>query len=549
MNEIKHIHLGRQQFTIAVDAHTSLRHYLDDIAKQAGAMSSDVVAEVELRMAELLIERGCGGEKVVLLQDIDFLKAQLGEPSDFKDDSADADEVEEKPQQTPKRLYRDTEHGLVAGVAAGLANFLGIDPLIVRLAFVLVTFAGGSSFLIYILLWLLVPEAKTASDKLSMRGKRVTVDNLKDMIDSADVPGAARRAQHALQRVLAIVGKTVLAIAGSLLTIVSSLALLFVMIIATNILISGAKVAGEVVFPFGGHEIVAFSTGVAAIAIALLLLILTGIAMIRRHWQLPAWGTAALVGLFFVAATFGTAFAADVVPSVTDRVKGLQHQTTSELAPFSSADFNGKDTRFSFVSDQQYYIEYHYLGSVDMSSVDTKVEGMVLKVNTDNVVFKDSCSFMCVYSDSELRIVVHAPTLENVKVNGEDATFTSSKVLNQKQMVVDVGTDAWVTITNIDAQAVKLKAEASGPRHIEMTLGSEVTDDFNGISLFDDGTVTVRGAKQVAVETQSHCDESNPFIFLRDTAGATVNGRAVSPKSFDTDPIMSFEEANCVDSN
>jgi len=76
MNSVQSIHLGRQPFNISVEAHRSLKNYLAGIEKQIG--DSEVVGEVELRMSELLTERGISGEKVILPKDVDYLKQQLG---------------------------------------------------------------------------------------------------------------------------------------------------------------------------------------------------------------------------------------------------------------------------------------------------------------------------------------------------------------------------------------------------------------------------------------------------------------------------------------
>src|ERR1700754_481013 len=86
MNEVKHIHIGRQQFTVSVEAYKELKEYLAAITKKAGDSGADVAEEVELRMAELLIGRGITSEKVIVASDVQFLKAQLGEPSDFSED-------------------------------------------------------------------------------------------------------------------------------------------------------------------------------------------------------------------------------------------------------------------------------------------------------------------------------------------------------------------------------------------------------------------------------------------------------------------------------
>ncbi|HUB94258.1 MAG TPA: PspC domain-containing protein, partial [Verrucomicrobiae bacterium] len=179
MNEVTKIHLGRQAFTISVDASRELKTYLNAIKKHVSDES--VLGEVELRMAELLHEHGVRGEQVVLLADVDFLKQQLGNPEDF----ADEDEAKKAPeaQTESKRLFRDTSNAMIAGVAAGLASYFGLDVLIIRLLFVVATFTGGWGILIYILLWLLVPEAKTSSERLQMAGKPVTIGSLKEVVE------------------------------------------------------------------------------------------------------------------------------------------------------------------------------------------------------------------------------------------------------------------------------------------------------------------------------------------------------------------------------
>ena len=189
MNEVTKIHLGRQAFTISVDAHHELKKYLEDIQKQVG--EKDVVDEIELRMAELLAEHGVSGDKVVLSSDVEFLKKQLGSPADFIEEESETYTTTPRQLET-KRLFRDTDNAVVAGVAAGLAQYFGVDVPLVRILFIIATVATfGWGILLYIALWLLVPEAKTSSDRLQMAGKPINVDSLKEIVERADVKGAA----------------------------------------------------------------------------------------------------------------------------------------------------------------------------------------------------------------------------------------------------------------------------------------------------------------------------------------------------------------------
>lgn len=57
------------------------------------------------------------------------------------------------------RLYRSRDQKIVAGVCAGLGEYFAIDPVWFRIGFVVLTFGGGSGLLVYLLMWLIVPES------------------------------------------------------------------------------------------------------------------------------------------------------------------------------------------------------------------------------------------------------------------------------------------------------------------------------------------------------------------------------------------------------
>ncbi|HEU4967147.1 MAG TPA: PspC domain-containing protein, partial [Candidatus Saccharimonadales bacterium] len=140
MHEVRKVHLGRQAFTIAADAYKELQDYLQAIQEQVD--DAEVVHEIESRMAELLTEHGVTGDKVVLAADMAYLQEQLGKPEDFMEDT-ERPKTKSGHSAPAKRLYRDTDNAMVAGVAAGLAQYFGIDVLIFRILFVAGAFAGG----------------------------------------------------------------------------------------------------------------------------------------------------------------------------------------------------------------------------------------------------------------------------------------------------------------------------------------------------------------------------------------------------------------------
>lgn len=347
MNEVTRIHLGRQPFVVSVDAKRELRKYLDDIAKQP-SVQPEVVNEIELRMAELLAEHGISGDKVVLPEDIGFLKSQLGEAGDFKDDGAEdepaaATSAKENGQSDggegapeggpgPKKLFRDTDDAWLAGVASGLAAYTGIDVLLVRVLFVLSIFLSGAGIIAYILIWLFAPEAKTPSDRLRMRGKAVTIDSLKGMVERADLAGASERAGQrfgrGLGKLVELFAKVVLMVVGSVFVAAGIVTMLWSMAAGAYLLIHGGQIGTAVAFPVGNREI--WLTVLATITLVLLgfFLLMSGLAMTTRTWRLPTWGVVALVSIFMVSGGIAGALAADTVPRIRERcAQAYQYET------------------------------------------------------------------------------------------------------------------------------------------------------------------------------------------------------------------------------
>lgn len=176
MKEITRIHLAATPFNIDITAKKELEKYLEAIEKSLKA-DEDTLREIEARIVELLAERGVTGERVVTLGDIEVIERKLGSPADFTDE----DEVTSDTEVVEKRLMRDDEQGLIGGVLAGIGAYIGINPNWVRLIAIALTFVSfGSAVLVYIVLWLALPMAKTAAEKLQMAGKPVTLAALKE---------------------------------------------------------------------------------------------------------------------------------------------------------------------------------------------------------------------------------------------------------------------------------------------------------------------------------------------------------------------------------
>lgn len=189
MKKTLSIHLGRQLFVIEEDAYDRLQAYIKrletSLSKEDGA--SEIIEDIEMRFAELLQTYLGETRKVVTIADVEKGISSLGEPEEITEESTqDFSNSQQNNQKTytEKRLYRDTDNGTIAGICSGLAAYLNIDPVIVRIIFVLFGFMGFGIGL-YIILWIVVPNAKTPTERLQMRGKAVTVDSIKEEIEKA----------------------------------------------------------------------------------------------------------------------------------------------------------------------------------------------------------------------------------------------------------------------------------------------------------------------------------------------------------------------------
>lgn len=190
MNKVLQINLGGYPFTIDEDAYKQLDAYIKTIRQHFAGKEAyeEITTDIEARLAELFQQR-LDNRPIVNLKDVEDVITRMGRPEEFEADSlGDDDSTEEKTgskshYKTGKRLFRNPDETVIAGVCSGIAAYFGIsDPIWVRLAFVLIALSGGFGVPIYIILWAIVPKAMTASDRLAMRGEPINVSNIGKII-------------------------------------------------------------------------------------------------------------------------------------------------------------------------------------------------------------------------------------------------------------------------------------------------------------------------------------------------------------------------------
>jgi phage shock protein PspC (stress-responsive transcriptional regulator) len=168
-------------FHIDEDAYDRLNRYMNRLKRHFAKMEGhdEIITDIESRIAELLQEKILENKQVITIEDIEDVIRMMGEPAEMDQDS-DYEPASEpgRPYRRPQRLFRDPDNRMVAGVASGLSAYFNIDPVWIRVLFIVSLFLSGAGLIAYIVLWIVVPQALTTAEKLEMRGEPVNISNI-----------------------------------------------------------------------------------------------------------------------------------------------------------------------------------------------------------------------------------------------------------------------------------------------------------------------------------------------------------------------------------
>ncbi len=177
------IHLSGSVFHIEDDAYEVLQKYMVSLKNYFGNddEGKEILADIEFRIAEIFSGKINEEKKVITLDWVNEVIETMGTPETFSEEE-DTGEAFGGKTKRKRRLYRDPEQQVIAGVCGGLAAYFNMDPVVVRLIMVLLFFTTGVALLGYIILWIVVPKAVNATQRLEMRGEEVTVKNIEKFI-------------------------------------------------------------------------------------------------------------------------------------------------------------------------------------------------------------------------------------------------------------------------------------------------------------------------------------------------------------------------------
>lgn len=176
------INLAGMVFHIDDDAFEQLKNYLDRVKSELRSVEGgdEIYEDVEIRISELFSEKLSNNKQVITQKEVNDVISTMGQPGDISGKSDGGQYKSTGYQKRYRRMYRDPDNCIIGGVCSGLAAYWRVDPTIVRIIFILLAIFGLAGVIIYLILWVVLPEAQTVAQKLEMRGESVNLSNIGD---------------------------------------------------------------------------------------------------------------------------------------------------------------------------------------------------------------------------------------------------------------------------------------------------------------------------------------------------------------------------------
>lgn len=388
-------------FVIEEDAYKLLEAYLSSIrAHYAGdEAAEDILADIEASVAEKFSEKIGKQQKAVTLTIVEEVIAVMGRveeiaAADDEDAVKSSKKKEERSEEqgAPRRLYRDPDDVVIAGVASGIAAYFNIDPLLIRILFIALAFANGLGVLLYLVLWLAVPKAETGAQRLEMRGRRVNLEKIKEAVKERSAAAAAE-GKEAVERfrksstfyrilnfpirVLEVIFRAVKRIFSALGPVTSIVLGIFITI-PTAFMVAGlTALAAVLLFSIGSPDIVSdlplnelagrplYYVGVIAlyfvVVIPLLFIMALGGTLLARKNQFRAISSAVFIAIWMISIAAVSVAAAELVPWAQRRA-GEMERAVTVTRTYEYADFEklyiGGDQEVTVTPGDEFSITY-----------------------------------------------------------------------------------------------------------------------------------------------------------------------------------------------
>ncbi|WKW47354.1 PspC domain-containing protein [Myroides sp. JBRI-B21084] len=472
MNKTVTINIAGLVFHIDEDAFNKLDSYINAVRNSIQKESEDeIISDIEARIAELFSQRIDPQTGVIRMNNVDEIIDIMGKPEDYI--------IEDEPQNNIqfttntkgyKKMYRDSEKRILGGVCSGLAHYFNIDPVWMRIIFVLLFFLYGVSILVYFILWIIIPKAVTVADFLEMKGEPVNISNIEKQFRE----GVSTSYQK-IKSTGNTAADTIKKIIGVCFVIFSSTALFGSFFIPVIFYSKPMNFANEFVnynenvigIPFWAIGLSLF----LMCAVPFIILLLVGIKLLNSKLKHIGW-VSAILGFIWLIATFIFAFVMINIEIEDDKIKDLLDDNFETKLSKTELVLKENDTlNIFFEKDQRIYSindtielgnKYSEVNDIDVDILESNTGKSYIEIeenffnnnllnikklgkfNIDIETNKNSNTLNYNYSiksdtlvlsktilitlndfteDSKVRIKVHITPDKTVKINGNDKEY------------------------------------------------------------------------------------------------------------------------------
>lgn len=186
MNKTLTVNIAGLVFHIEENAYQKLYQYLEAIKRSITTKERDeIIHDIELRIAELFSSKINDFNQVIIEEDVEEVIQIMGKPEDYNIDGEPDSFSESETYYTfpkVKKLYRDKENSLLGGVLSGFGHYFKIDVVWLRILFLVLLLIYGTGFIFYIILWIVIPAAKTTTQILEMRGEPINISSIEKKV-------------------------------------------------------------------------------------------------------------------------------------------------------------------------------------------------------------------------------------------------------------------------------------------------------------------------------------------------------------------------------
>lgn len=475
MKEITRIHIAKISYDIEIPAKKELEGYIKKLELYAD--DAEILEDIEMRITELLAERGVEKDDIVASDDVQAIRKKLGEPEEFIDDASSAMGANvELGGESKRKFFRDTDDAFLGGVLSGIAQYLGIRSVWTRLIFIVLFFASaGTAFIVYIVLWIVMAPAKTAAEKLQMKGEAVTLDAIKQESAKSIEVGTPESVRPGVVVVRVVLGFGFLALAaGALLAVAVATVSIWTSPEWTTMLSNGWMLAAFCLAAVSG----------------MLLAMLGGLAAYASFaWRLSKKiGISAAVITLLGLLTFSVAIGIGVTGARSER-QAIEasmvttHVALPDLAGTKKLVVDAQSTTVSYqVTNKQ---PYAVIVATKENNIADKVEaassadGATLRV-------RDDADCHTYYRCADTRVVIYGPMLDEIQVENGGFDYASRKM--QKLTLATSGY-AGITVSDGIYEHVNITAKDTSSINVEGATVNNARVDMRGSSSVQLGNI------------------------------------------------------------